>query len=383
MLRTLMSWLKPVLTMKGVEEQIESEEMAEAESGTNSPPLPREIRKLTSMYSQWKDRASPTVSDTRTRYGRAITQPSTRLLASDPNAYDPFDMHQALTERVHLFIHRDEKNEYIFQAALPTTEPSQFKDAVKSPEVPAWWVAMKDEINSLIKLGVWNVVKRPSGVTLLKGRWVYKNKLGDNNQLLRRKARFVAKGFMQMYGRDFFETHSPVAKMKSIKLMLSLAAKNNMEIHQMDFDTAFLNATVKEDIYMEQPEGFHVGDANMVLKLNKALYGLKQAPREWNKTIDKFMRGLGYQVLRSDPCVYIKRSKTNKLIIICLYVDDTVFAFDRTDAAEWKQDKEQIANAYAIKDLGECKWILNMKVTRDQSQPDYYIKPTSLHRTHC
>src|ERR1700692_2255573 len=98
---------------------------------------------------------------------------------------------------------------------------------------------MKDEINSLIKLSVWNVVKRPSSVTLLKGRWVYKNKLGDNNQLLRRKARFVAKGFMQVYGRDFFETHAPVAKMKSIKLILSLVAQLDLDLYQIDFDTAF------------------------------------------------------------------------------------------------------------------------------------------------
>src|SRR5205085_4085587 len=118
-----------------------SEDMDEVESGSNSPSVPREIRKLTSMYSQWKDRPSSIVSNTRTRAGRAIAQPSTRILSSDPNAYDPLDMHQALTERVHLFIHRDANKEFIFQATLPSTEPEQFRDAVKSPEAPAWRAA--------------------------------------------------------------------------------------------------------------------------------------------------------------------------------------------------------------------------------------------------
>ncbi|HVX00438.1 MAG TPA: reverse transcriptase domain-containing protein, partial [Candidatus Babeliaceae bacterium] len=103
-----------------------------------------------------------------------------------------------------------------------------------------------------------------------------------------------------------------------------------------------------------------------VLKLNKALYGLKQAPRQWNKTIDQFMRKLGYRPLRSDPCVYTKLTRTNKLMMLSLYVDDTVIVFHRDDTDEWNQDKVAIAHAYAIKDLGECNWILNMKVTRNR-----------------
>src|SRR5262249_8687128 len=118
---------------------------------------------------------------------------------------------------------------------------------------------------------------------------------------------------------------------------------------------------------MQQPEGFHQGGSNMVLKLVKALYGLKQAPREWNRTIDAFLRQLGYNPLRSDTCVYIKHSQTNQLIILCLYVDDTVIAFAQVDRDEWMADKDRIAAQYAIKDLGECHWILNMAVKRDRT----------------
>ena len=136
-------------------------------------------------------------------------------------------------------------------------EPKQYRDAMASADAREWQQAMQEEMDSMKRLGVWKIVPRPKGTTTLKGRWVYKNKLGDNNQLIRRKARFVAKGFLQVHGRDFFETHSPVAKMKSIKLILSLVAHMDLELDQIDFDTAFLNADVEEEIYMEQPEGFH------------------------------------------------------------------------------------------------------------------------------
>jgi hypothetical protein len=140
-----------------------------------------------------------------------------------------------------------------------------------------------------------------------------------------------------------------------------------MEIKQIDFDTAFLNAPLEETIYMKQPNGFHVGNPNTVCKLNKAIYGLKQASRQWNKLLDAFMNKLGYKSLQTDSCIYIKRSKSNQLMILCLYVDDTVVAYQKEDEAEWLHDKRIISDSFTIKDLGDCEWILNMKVTRDRN----------------
>ena len=270
-------------------------------------------------------------------------------------------MHHALT---HL------AEEHVCAASVDSfvnSEPKQYRDAIRSQEAEEWKKSMKEEMDSMERLGVWKIVPRPKGVTTLKGRWVYKNKLGDNNQLIRRKARFVAKGFQQVYGRDFFETHSPVAKMKSIKLILSLVAQLDLELYQIDFDTAFLNANVEEDIYMEQPEGFHKGSADMVCKLVKSIYGLKQASRNWNLEIDSFMKSIGYTPLISDSCVYIKRTQSDRFVLLSLYVDDTIVACDKKDISVWESDKKTIASQYAIKDLGECEWILNMKVTRDRS----------------
>ena len=366
---------------KGQASESEAEEEKELETEFE---YSAESRRLREQYSAWNERPAPTSTE-HTRSGRAIIR-STRSIASDPRNYLPEDMHHALTERTRkrlqqantlstaapsehasLFIQVDHDHDYIFSAQIPSAEPQHYKDAIKSPEADAWRDAMAEEYKSLEKLKVWSIVDCPERVKPLSGRWVFKNKLGDQNQLVRRKARFVVRGYLQVHGRDYNETHSPVAKMKSIKLILSIAAKQDLELHQLDFDTAFLNAPVEEEIYVEQPEGFHRGGPNKVLKLLKALYGLKQAPRQWNKTIDHFMQKLGYRALRSDPCVYIKLSRTNRLIILSLYVDDTVICFHKDDRQEWLADKLAIAQTYAIKDMGECNWILNMKVTRDRA----------------
>ena len=89
---------------------------------------------------------------------------------------------------------------------------------------------------------------------------IYKKKLNSNNEIERYKARLVAQGFNQRYGTDYLETFAPVVRYKSLKIILSLANKMDLEIHQFDVKTAYLNATMKEDVYMKQPPGFEVED---------------------------------------------------------------------------------------------------------------------------
>lgn len=104
----------------------------------------------------------------------------------------------------------------------------------------------------------------------------------ENTSNPRYKARLVVKGFSQRKGIDFEEIFSPVVKMSSIRIVLSLAASLDLEIEQMDVRTAFLHGDLEEEIYMIQPEGFVVkGKEDCVCKLKKSLYGLKQAPRQW------------------------------------------------------------------------------------------------------
>ena len=225
---------------------------------------------------------------------------------------------------------------------------------------------MKEEMVSLKKHGAWALVPRPAGVSPIKARWVFKVKLDSNSKPIRYKARVVAKGFQQVYGLDYHETFAPVAKIKSMKLVLAIAAQFDLELKQLDFDTAFLNASLTEEVYMEQPDGFQIGGPNLVCKLLKALYGLKQAPYEWNQILHRFMITIGYKAIIADPCVYVKRFPSGRFIILCLYVHDTIAAYHKQDESIWLTDKKKIADQYQIKDLGDCEWILNMRVTRDR-----------------
>ena len=111
------------------------------------------------------------------------------------------------------------------------------------------------------------------------------------------KARLVAKGFTQKQGIDYFDTYAPVARIATIRLLISLTSIYNLVIHQMDVKMAFLNGELEEEVYMEQPEGFVMkGQEHKVCKLVKSLYGLKQAPKQWHQKFDKVVLANGYKI---------------------------------------------------------------------------------------
>ena len=131
-------------------------------------------------------------------------------------------------------------------------------------------------MRSLLENHTYDLVKLPKEKKALKNKWVYKLKTENNSSQQRYKARLVVKGFSQKKGIDFEEIFSPVVKMSSIRVVLGLAARLNLEVEQLDVKTAFLHGDLEEEIYMEQPEGFKVkGKENLVCKLRKSLYGLK------------------------------------------------------------------------------------------------------------
>ena len=118
------------------------------------------------------------------------------------------------------------------------------------------------------------------------------------------KARLVAKGYHQRYGIDYDETFSPVAMLKSIRIMLAIAAHLDYEIWQMDVKTAFLNGELDEEVYMIQPEGFTSTDESKVCKLQRSIYGLKQASRSWNIRFDRTIKTYGFVKNGEEPCIY-------------------------------------------------------------------------------
>ena len=147
---------------------------------------------------------------------------------------------------------------------------------------------------------------------------MFKTKFNVNGIVDKFKARLVAKGYSQKEGIDYEDTFALVAKMNTIRLIISLAIKFDWVLHQMDVKSTFLNGDLREEIYLVQPEGFvKHGKKFLVCKLKKALYGLKQAPRSWYEKIDKFFQQ-GYIKNKNDPNLYIKSDEDGNVVLISL-----------------------------------------------------------------
>ena len=181
---------------------------------------------------------------------------------------------------------------------------------------------MKAEMESMYSNQVWRLVDLPPNVRPIGCKWIYKRKKNSDGIVEAYKARLVAKGYSQREGIDYEETFSPVAMIKSFRILLSIAAHLDYEIWQMDVKTAFLNGFLDEDIYMEQPEGFIAkGQESKVCKLQKSIYGLKQASRSWNHRFDQAVKSFGFDQNLEEPCVY-KRGEGKSVVFLILYVDD-------------------------------------------------------------
>jgi hypothetical protein len=154
-----------------------------------------------------------------------------------------------------------------------------------------------------------------------------------------------------------------VARLTTIRVLLSLAASHGLLVQQMDLKTTFLNGDLDEEIYMEQPAGFvENGQEGMVCELLKSLYGLKQAPKQWHEKFDRILTSVGFVVNEVDKCVYY-RDGGDEGIILCLYVDDILILGTSLDVI--KETKDFMSNNFEMKDLGEADVILNIKLLRE------------------
>ncbi|GJW55942.1 retrotransposon protein, putative, ty1-copia subclass [Tanacetum coccineum] len=173
-------------------------------------------------------------------------------------------------------------------------EPTSYKATMLDSESNKWIDAMNAELQSMMDNMVWVLVDLPPGCKTVRSKV------------------------------DYEETFSPVANIKSIRILISIAAYYDYEIWQMDIKTAFLNGYLDEDIYMVQPEGFvDPNHPRKVCKLQRSIYGLKQASRSWNKRFDEEIKRFGFTQNLDEPCVYQKASGSNVTFLI-LYVDDII-----------------------------------------------------------
>ena len=229
-------------------------------------------------------------------------------------------------------------------------EPTTLHEAKISPEWPQWRGALKREMDGQIARGVWKVVDRPKGKTVLGTKTVFKRKVGQYGRVEKYKYRFVVTGFRQIKGIHYQESSSPTPTQSSIRMAQAVMALLDWEGRQLDVEMTFLEADVTEELYVELLDGYR-DSPNQVGRLQKAMYG--------GELIAK-----GFERSQADSCVFRRKHLGKIVVIIVVYVDDLLVL------SETKQDEhqalEQLRSSFPIKDLGEVSYYLGCYITRDR-----------------
>lgn len=237
-------------------------------------------------------------------------------------------------------------------------EPKSYKMAMKSPEADKWKEACAKEIKNIMDMGVWEIVDRPKNAPVVGGRWHFKLKLNPNGTVNKYKARYVAKGFTQTEGVDYNDTFAPTGRLASFRILVAIAAAKGWDIEQMDAIAAFLNSDLKEEIYLELPEGYDSERANgKVAKLQKALYGLKQSARCWNDEVKDKFKEMKLKQNPHDACLWYRKTEGGKETLIYLHVDDMAITGD-----EVEDIKSALKLKWRMEDLGPAHCVVGIEI---------------------
>jgi hypothetical protein len=231
------------------------------------------------------------------------------------------------------------------------------------PDAIKWQIACAEELEIFRRMKLYEIVDRPTDRKVVDSKWVFKVKRGPDGEIAKHKARVVAKGYTQIEGLDYDETFAPVVKFTTIRVLLAISAHLDLEIHQVDIKTAFLNGELKEEIYLKPPPGTDI-HKSLVWRLLKPLYGLKQAGRQWYQKVHAKFTAIGFTRLEADHSVF-RKGKGDQLILVAVYVDDMLLFCKLISVII--SFKEELALSFPTTDLGEARWILNMEITRDRN----------------
>ena len=237
-----------------------------------------------------------------------------------------------------------------------TPDMPSLKDAMASSEKDEWKRAMEIEYEVLLANGTWELVERPTHQHVLTGKWAFKRKRNINSQVKRHKARWVGRGFEQRERVDYFETFAAVVKPSTNKALFAITANKKLYSHQFDAVTAFLNSCLDTEGYIEQPEMFHNGNYNQVLRLCRSFYGLKQSARLWFDLFAEEMLALGFYQSQYDSALFLNGEET----YVAIYVD--YLQIIRPDLSIIENLKTSLSQRFKMTDLGPILHYLGMEV---------------------
>ena len=204
------------------------------------------------------------------------------------------------------------------------------------------------------------LVLRPKDTHVINTKWIFKNKTDEDGEVVRNKSRLVAQGYTQVEGVDFDESFALVARLESIRILLSIVCIMNFKLYQMDMESAFLNGLLNEEVFVEQPTGFQDPHfPNHVLRLKKLLYGLKQAQRAWYDCLTTYLLDHGFKKGQADQTLFVKRDEKS-LIVAQVYVDDIVFGSSINHLAQ--EFSKEMKKKFEMSMVGELNYFLGLQV---------------------
>ncbi|GJR12648.1 retrovirus-related pol polyprotein from transposon TNT 1-94 [Tanacetum coccineum] len=245
----------------------------------------------------------------------------------------------------------------MFALTVSRTEPKNIKEAMADS---AWIESMQEELHQFDRLDVWELVDRPLCKNVINLKWLWKNKRDEENTIIRNKSRLVAKGYAQKEGIDFEESFAPVARLEAVRLFIAYAAHKSFTVYQMDVKTTFLYGPLKEEVYVNQPDGFvDPYHPDKVYRLKKALYGLKQAPRAWYDELSNFLVSNGFSKGSIDPTLFITKHGED-ILLVQIYVDDIIFGSTNPNLS--KRFGKLMHSKFDMSMMGELKFFLGIQI---------------------
>ncbi|GKC63564.1 retrovirus-related pol polyprotein from transposon TNT 1-94, partial [Tanacetum coccineum] len=243
---------------------------------------------------------------------------------------------------------------------LSEIEPKKLIEAL---DEEGWVLAMTEELNQFVRNKLWTLVPKPYGKTIIRLKWLFRNKMDEEEVVTKNTNRLVSKGYKQEEGIDYDETFAPVARLEAIRIFLAYASYMGFTIFQMDVKSAFLNGKISEEVYVEQPPRLKSSEfPNHVCKLNKALYRLKQAPRAWYETLSKFLTQHRFVRGTIDNTMFTYKTQSD-VIIVQIYVDDIIFGL--TSVKLSKQFAKLITTKYEMCMMSELTYFLGFQIKQD------------------
>ena len=273
-------------------------------------------------------------------------------------------------------------DEIILLVDVEDPDAPSWTEALESGDRDKWLEGAEAELNSLREMGVYKLVPRsevPTNRSVLRGKFVCQLKRNEIGDPVRHKVRWVAKGFQQVWGRDFSKTTSPTTRLESLHVILHIAAANDWGIRQYDVKTAFLYGILpkEETQFMEQPPGFAQLDREAyVWELHRGLYGMRQSSRIWNRALNASFLGWGFSRSECEWCVYSRRSDDGKVSIVAVHVDDMLAISSNEPEADKFQ--AELESTWQITALGEPKLVVGIALRRDRSRRTISLSQTAL-----